>query len=341
VVVRHLRQAAGAPDPAVTDAQLLERFLRDRDGVAFELLVRRHERLVQGVCRRVLRNPHDADDAFQTTFLLLVRKAGSIARREALPAWLHQVAYRVALRANGDARRDLRRSAPGVEPDSLPSREPDPAEALPPDLGPVLDQELSRLPEKYRAAVALCFLEGCTHEEAAQRLGCPRGTVSTWLTRARALLRARLARRGVVLTAAALAAGLGPPAGAAPVAAAVRVALRWVEGGPAAAQISARVAALAEGVLRTMFLTKLNVAAAALLAAALVTSGGTLAVRALAGGGQDPGATPLPGAQPTGVGLPFRGADGPSPAAARTAPPTPPPRRGRNTGGSTPTRTPS
>src|SRR5262245_38323589 len=216
-VVTHLRRVAGAADATgVTDAQLLERFQKHRDEVAFELLVRRHERLVLGVCRRVLRNADDADDAFQATFLLLVRKAASIGRREALAAWLHQVAYRVALRANDDLKRRARRQSPGVDPATLPGREADPAEQALRDLGPVLDQELSKLPEKYRAAVGLCYLEGCTYEEAAQRLGCPRGTVSIWLTRARELLRTRLARRGVVLSVAGLAALLGRQAAGAP-----------------------------------------------------------------------------------------------------------------------------
>src|SRR5262249_42076796 len=119
-VVKHLRQAAGAPEAAVSDAQLLERFLAARDEVAFELLVRRHDRLVLGVCRRVLRNPHDADDAFQATFLLLVRKAGSIGKREALAAWLHQVAYRVALRANIASRKRAGRETTEVDPAGLP-----------------------------------------------------------------------------------------------------------------------------------------------------------------------------------------------------------------------------
>src|SRR5262245_42929485 len=207
-VAKHLRQAAGAPED-VTDAQLLERFLRSRDEVAFELLVRRHERLVLGVCQRVLRNPHDADDAFQATFLLLVRKAGSIRRSEALPAWLHQVAYRIALRANSEARKRAGCVASHVDPAGLRSREPDPAEVPLDELGPWLDEQLNRLPEKYRAAVALCYLQGCTYEEAARRLGVPRGTVSIWLTRARELLRTRLSRRGLAPSGAVMASVLG------------------------------------------------------------------------------------------------------------------------------------
>jgi RNA polymerase sigma factor (sigma-70 family) len=277
-VVQHLRQAVGASEE-VTDEQLLERFLLARDEVAFELLVRRHERLVFGVCRRVLHNPHDADDAFQATFLLLVRKAGSIRKGEALAAWLHQVAYRIALHANREARKRASREA-DVDPAGLPSRDTDPANPPLQELGPVLDEELNRLPEKYRAAVALCYLEGCTYEEAALRLSVPRGTVSIWLTRARRLLRAWLSRRGLTATAA-LALVPGKKATAAPVLTTVRAALPWAAG-KATGAISARAASLAEGVLRTMFLSKVQFAAAVLLAVALVTGGGLVAVRSWA-----------------------------------------------------------
>ncbi len=276
-VFEHLRQAVGTPED-VTDAQLLERFLRSHDEIAFELLVRRHERLVLGVCRRVLRNQHDADDAFQATFLLLARKAGAIRKRETLAAWLHQVAYRVAMRANGEARKRAGRETTAVDQAALPSREPDPAGPPLDEFGALLDEELNRLPENYRGAVALCYLEGCTYEEAARRLGVPRGTLSIWLTRARDLLRSRLSRRGLGASAVALTAILEKQTSAAAVVETVRAALDWAAGGEAGSTSTGAVA-LAEGVLRTMFMTKVPFAVAALLALVLVTGGGLLAVQ--------------------------------------------------------------
>ncbi|HYT93533.1 MAG TPA: sigma-70 family RNA polymerase sigma factor [Gemmataceae bacterium] len=311
-IVEHLRETVGAPDTAVTDAQLLERFLGSRDEVAFELLVRRHERLVFDVCRRVLRNPHDAEDAFQATFLVLIRKAGSIGRRAALAAWLHQVAYRVALRANCAAQKRAGRETTQVDPAGLPSREPDPADTSLRELGPLLDEELNRLPEKYRAAIALCHLQGCTYQEAAERLGVPRGTFSTWLTRARNLLRARLSRRGVVLSAA-IALGLGKNVTAAPVAATVRAALAWAAEGAAACTVSTRAAILAEGVLRTMFLSKIQFATAALLAVVLVTGGGLLAFPSGTDGPPRPVVLPTPAGVPDTGGLPRDSGKAPAP----------------------------
>src|SRR5262245_33545408 len=206
-VMHHLRRMAGPPDAGgVSDAQLLARFVRHRDEAAFELLVWRHERMVHNLCRRVLRDREDAEDAFQATFLALARKARGISKREAVAGWLYRVAYRVALRAQAAAARRGRRERSGLDPDAAtPARDPA-AEAAWRELRPVLDGEVDRLPEKYRVPVVLCYLEGRTYEEAARQLGCSRGTVSTWLNRARELLRQRLARRGLALSGAVLAA---------------------------------------------------------------------------------------------------------------------------------------
>ncbi len=200
-VLQHLRRALGQAERAASDAQLLERFLAQRDPEAFELLVWRHERLVLSACRRILGDLHDAEDAFQATFLTLVRKARSIGRGQALASWLYRVACRIALRARaGRAGRERQ----GIDLTGLPAGDDAASERR--ELGPVLDEEVGRLPEKQRAAVVLCYLEGRTYAEAARVLGCPVGTVSTRLTHARERLRARLQRRGLGLGAAGLAA---------------------------------------------------------------------------------------------------------------------------------------
>src|SRR5580704_18044230 len=178
----------------VPDAELLDRYARTGDPAAFELLVRRHGPLVLGACRRVLHDRHDADDAFQATFLILARKARSVRRAGALPAWLHRTARRVALRANAQAARRARHEQPlTIDPPRPPD---DPGRR---ELGAVLDEEVNRLPERYRRPVVLCYLGGRSTAEAAARLGCPRGTVLSRLATARSKLRARLVRRGIGL----------------------------------------------------------------------------------------------------------------------------------------------
>jgi RNA polymerase sigma factor (sigma-70 family) len=291
------------PAPAgVTDAQLLERFATHGDETAFELLLRRHAGMVWQVCRRVLRDPHHAEDAFQATFLILVRKAGSIAKRGALAGWLYRVAYHAALRARSRVERRAVREKQALDLElTVAAADPVP-EFLRRDLWSVLDRELNALPEKYRAAVVLCYLEGKTYDEAARQLGCPKGTLSTRLTQAREILRQRLARQGVALSGGGLAAYLGRPttAAGAPVAlveatwtAARRFALE-----PTAVtnMISAEAFALARGVLRTMFLTKLKLAAGALavLVAGLAVASWTYQAPAGEPGHQRPAHVPTP-----------------------------------------------
>src|SRR5579871_3669569 len=173
-VIHYLRKIARPPDVAqVGDAELLERFIVSRDEGAFELLVRRHGPMVLGVCKRVLRNQTDAEDAFQATFLVLVRKAASIKPRMQVGSWLHGVAYKTALKARAlnHKRRVKERQAAATH-----VRQPtvDTWEAL----LEILDSELNALPEKYRVAVILCDLEGLSYREAAARLKCPQGTLS-------------------------------------------------------------------------------------------------------------------------------------------------------------------
>jgi RNA polymerase sigma factor (sigma-70 family) len=297
-VIRHVRKAALLRDGAgQADSLLLERFLASGDEAAFEALVRRHGRMVLGVCRRVLANHHDAEDAFQATFLILVRKAVSVRKRESVGSWLYGVAYRTALEAKARlAKRRMREK----QVRDMPQPTAEPEEELR-ELLPVLDRELSRLPEYYRAAVVLCDLEGKTRKEAARLLAVPEGTLSGRLTTARRLLAKRLARYGPALSGGALAAALAHnTASACPsvplVVSTTKAATLVVAGNLAAA---GKVAVLAEGVMKTMFLSKLKLTfgvafvAVALAAAGLVYQAGSGAGTAQAAGPGDKPPTEL------------------------------------------------
>jgi RNA polymerase sigma factor (sigma-70 family) len=248
-----------------TDTELLQRFADDNDEDAFAVLVGRYGPLVLGVCRRILRDNHDTEDAFQATFLVLARKAGTIHKHESLWSWLYKVAYRIALRARtGKVRRQTQEK---LAVQRVTTRQAGTAADL--YLSEFLDEEVQRLPEKYREPILLCYLQGETNEEAARRLRCPTGTVKIRLLRARELLRKRLERRGVALSLAALAVGLVQQATAAvpPAlgAATVRGATLVGEGySLMAAGLSWRVAELVETSLKRMCLTKLKVALAVL-----------------------------------------------------------------------------
>jgi RNA polymerase sigma factor (sigma-70 family) len=280
-----LGQAAGA----VSDAQLLRRFVASRDQAAFELLVWRHGPMVLGACRRLLADPQDAEDAFQATFLALVRKAQTVSHGEAIGGWLHQVAYRMALRLRMARARRAGLEQPGVEQvAAAPGTEPGAAE-----LRRVLDEEIDRLPARQRHAFVLCCLEGRTGEEAARLLGCRPGTVSSRLTRAREQLRSRLLRRGLAPATGALAVGMGVDALATPVPPdLVGTTLRSAVGAPTAVIVSH-----VEGVLRAMFINKLKRAAFAIITVGVLIAGGVLARHALQA--QPPGqqAPPAPAAQ--------------------------------------------
>jgi RNA polymerase sigma factor (sigma-70 family) len=247
--------------PGLSDAQLLELFAARRDEAAFAVLLHRHARLVLGVCRHVLRDAHDAEDAFQATFLVLARRAGGIARPSQLGNWLYGVALRVAGRARKTAARRRAVERDGSDLTAVADR----GRAAEPDLAPVLHEEVRRLPDKYRRPVVLCYLEGRTNEEAADQLRWPVGTVKTRLDKARGLLRSRLARRGVALLAAGVAAAAVPPA---LLAGTTRAALSFAAG-KATVGASAQALALSTGVLRAMTLEKLKAVAAAVLAAAV------------------------------------------------------------------------
>jgi len=239
----------------MTDGQLLECFITRRDEAAFEALVRRHGPMVLGVCRRVLRNTHDAEDAFQATFLVLARKAPSIGQRELVGNWLYGAAYRAALEAKVSRRRLRERQVSAMpEPEAAAEAQ----DWL--DLRPVLDQELSRLPDKYRVPVVLCDLQERTRRDVARQLGIPAGTLSGRLTTARRLLAGRLARRGFAPAGGALAAALSQGVASAcvpsPLVVSTVKAATLLVAGQAAGLISDKVAALTEGVLKTMLLTK-------------------------------------------------------------------------------------
>jgi RNA polymerase sigma factor (sigma-70 family) len=239
-----------------TDRRLLEQFLHQGDQAAFEAVVRLHGPMVWGICRRLLGNAPDAEDAFQATFLVLVRKAGAIGRRELLANWLFGVARRTALKARTLRARRCRREKGGgamTEPAA-----PEPTEIA--DLRSVLDEELARLGDKYRQPVVLCYLEGRTRQEAAQILGWPLGTVAGRLARALDLLRPRLQRRGLAVSPALLATALAEQVAPALVSATVQAAALVAAGPAAAVGIPAPVAALTKGVTRAMAMTKWKIA---------------------------------------------------------------------------------
>jgi RNA polymerase sigma factor (sigma-70 family) len=303
-VLRHLPGLAAE----ATDAQLLERFITRHEEAAFAALVRRYGPLVLGVCRRVLGNEHDAEDAFQATFLILVRKAAEIVAAEALGGWLYQVAFRTAQRARSAAavrHRHERRAPAMTHPEDHPA-------AARPDLAPVLDEEVSRLPEETRLPFILCYIEGKTYKQAAHQLGCAPGTLSRRLGQARKLLRIRLARRGLTLSAGGLAAALAelPAAAAVPAplaAATVRAALLSAAGPAlAAGGIAPQVASLTEGGLRAMAGVKWKIILALLLTVSGLGAG--LAVWA-----RQAGAEKRPAQAPTQA--PPRPRAAPSPAA--------------------------
>jgi RNA polymerase sigma factor (sigma-70 family) len=273
-VIQHLRRTALLRDGAgLTDGQLLEDYISRRDEAALAALVHRHGPMVWGVCHRVLRDYHDAEDAFQATFLVFVRKAASVASRELLANWIYGVAHQTALKARATAARRKERERQVTEM-------PEPAAAEQDfwrDLQPLLDEELSRLPDKYRSVIVLCDLEEKTRKQAARQLGCPEGTVGGWLARARVMLAKRLAQRGVALSGGALAAVLSQNVASAGVpttvvSSTIKAATLFAAGQVAATgAIPVKVAALTEGVLKAMMLNKMRLAIVLLLVAA--TSG--------------------------------------------------------------------
>jgi RNA polymerase sigma factor (sigma-70 family) len=280
-VLRHIRKLAAVhTDHELPDQQLLDRFARHRDEAAFTALLQRHGPMVLSVCRNVLHNLHDAEDAFQAAFLLLAQKAGSIHRQEAVSGWLYRVAYHAALRARAKvARRKF------IEKRAITM----------PSAGPVLDMslrevrgvlfaELEDLPPQYRAPLVLCALEGKSLEEAALLLGWSRGGVKWRLQRGRELLRARLRRRGFELPATLAATAFVLDAASGPVPAAlVDSTLRAAVAAAAGGVVSAEVADLIQGASKAMGIGKWKLVTVLLLMAILGTAGlGRITLQVLA-----------------------------------------------------------
>jgi RNA polymerase sigma factor (sigma-70 family) len=293
----YVRKLVAGFDDQTPDRELLRRFCGQRDEAAFAEVVRRHGPMLLRVCRRVLHGGPDAEDICQATFLLLAQKAASLRRHDSIAGWLFQVAYRLSLKARTAAARRARREAR-----ARPAPRPDPvAELTARELQAVLDEELSRLPEKYRAPILLCCLEGRSRDEAARCLGWSLAAVKDRLERGRERLRVRLARRGVLLGTALISAWLlegtaqAAGSGVAPQAVA-RAALSIATGqATLAGLLPARVAALAKGVTTTMFLRKLMVLAVIGLALGL----GAAAVVAGLPGGARPVLAQEPPTKPT------------------------------------------
>jgi RNA polymerase sigma factor (sigma-70 family) len=284
-ILRHIRQLSTVhKDDDAPDRQLLERFAASHDEAAFAVLLKRHGPMVLGVCQSVLHDWHDAEDVFQAAFLILARKAGSIHRREAVSAWLYRVAYHLAVKAQaGAARRRIyeQRAA------AMPSADPVLDMSLR-EMRNVLNEELQRLPEVYRAPVVLCCLEEKSLEEAARLLGWTKGAVKGRLQRGRERLCQRLRRRGLEVSAGLAAAALSTSSASAQVSAlltasTLRATLQIAVGEEqAAGVISVQVAALVQGASRTMFLSKFQVVAILVLTIGLSAAGlGTLSHRGL------------------------------------------------------------
>ncbi len=314
-VLRQVRKLVGSQDAqGLADGELLNRFTTHRDEAAFEVLMWRHGPMVLALCRRVLKNRHDAEDAFQATFLTLARKAASIAKHHSLGGWLSRVAYRIALRVKTSAkgslpRRDGLNQLHASEGADQIGRE---------DLRVLLDQEIERLPEKYRLPIVLCYFQGKTNQEAAQQLRCPVGTVFTRLHRARRLLRGRLSRRGLALSASTLAAALTQSRASAAlpptlVPAGVSAAARFAAGNSTAPGIvSPHAITLAEGALRAMKMTKVKLMTALLAVLALGVTVGGLVYAAIA----DDTATPEQ-PRPSSVQAEKKPQESPKPGVAR------------------------
>jgi RNA polymerase sigma factor (sigma-70 family) len=283
-VLRHVRKLLDAQKlEQLTDGQLLERYLSRQEEAAFAVLVRRHGPMVLGVCRRLLQDAHAAEDAFQATFLVLFRRARALDQRGSLANWLYTVAYHVALKARADAAHRRQRERQVGEMGQVESH----PEEVWRDLQPVLDEELSFLPDKYRTPIVLCYLQGKTNEEAARQLGWPIGTVKGRLSRAREILRTRLARRGITLSTGLLGVVLAEHASAAVPGLLVHSTIQTIgllsAGKAIAGSAAAPAAALAEGVLKAMFATKLQIATGLVLTVGVLGVGaGTLSSRLLA-----------------------------------------------------------
>jgi RNA polymerase sigma factor (sigma-70 family) len=293
VVLRQIGHLFGLGTASgLTEWQLVHRYARLRDEAAFAALVARHGPMVLGVCRRLLNDPADVEDAFQATFLVLIRKAGVLGPKDQVGHWLYGVARKVALRARSDSSRRRSRERPFAALVASDGHAEDDVSLA--ELREVIDDELARLPASYRTAVVLCYLEGLTHEDAARQLGWPLGTVKGRLTRARDLLKTRLTRRGLAgtLSSGALVGWLSRDATAAVpehwFETVVKFAMQISAGRSTAGLVSVSAAALAEGVLWAMMIHQLKVAVIAVGVLASVAIGAGAFARQSKDGGDTP-----------------------------------------------------
>jgi RNA polymerase sigma factor (sigma-70 family) len=298
-IIRYVRGLAEAADHrALSDRQLLARFVREQDEAAFAVLVRRHGPLVFGACRRALPDPNDAEDVFQATFLILAQKAGVVGWRESAAGWLLQTSLLLARKARHRAM--VRRQRETLLPD-VPDRAVGASGPMP-ESRSVLDEELARLPEKHRAVVVLCYVEGLTQDEAARQLGCGKGVVRGRLERSRDLLRRRLERRGLCPATGALMVLLTEAAGPVPAAllkTTAHVAALFAANRTPTALVSASALSLVQGALRSMMLHKVKLLGAGVLALALMTGGVVVLDRAQADDPAPAKAEPAPKATPS------------------------------------------
>jgi RNA polymerase sigma factor (sigma-70 family) len=309
-VLRHLRQlAAGQDVKDRTDRDLLHAFCSAGDQAAFTALVRRHGPLVWGLCRQSLRQEQDAEDAFQATFLVLARKAATIRKGEALVSWLHGVTFRTVMSAKRSAaRRREREGQAGARAPGNPSWD-----VAWQEVQALLDDEIQRLPETYRAPFLLCCLENRSREEAARLLGVKPGTVGSRLTRARQILQRRLRRRGVTLAAALAAVALSRRVTAAVPALRLEAA---VQAALVSGAVSANADRLARGVIRTLALARLRAATGLLLAVTVAVAGAGILTRLAAGARPaDPAAQAAGEARAPAPAPPLLARDNPTPPA--------------------------
>jgi RNA polymerase sigma factor (sigma-70 family) len=278
---RNCSSSSAAFDRGLSDVDLLRQFVEDRNQQAMAAIIARHGSLVMGVCRRVLRNDHDAADAFQATFLVLLKKANSIGKVTSLAGWLYSVAHRVANKARSQSSWRQKREGSGLEMNpAVPPNEPVDEETV-----GLIHEELCNLPENFRLPLILCCLEGEAREDAAEHLGWTLGSLKGRLERGRELLLARLKRRGVVLSVAALAGAFAQQATAAEVPAALASStvstLTLVVAGQSliGGTVSAHTAALTQGVLKAMFIAKLKVAGVVLITGGVVATGSAVVVQ--------------------------------------------------------------
>ena len=258
----------------LSDGELLERFLGDSRAAreaAFAVLVARHGPMVMGVCRRVLADPDDVDDAFQATFLVFVRKASSVRVSDSLGRWLYGVSRKVASRARLEAAR-----RPAAAGDSANSWQARPSQET--ELAQALDEEIDRLPRQYREAVRMCYLEGLALREAAERIGCPLGTVGSRLSRARDLLKSRLGRRGLATSAVAIASWLDAGQARAAVSASLLAKVTGAAGQTPAGTVPASVGILVTAVLRGFTMMKIGVSVGLCFAIGLGSIGAAMIV---------------------------------------------------------------